>query len=1822
MKKNPFLILILLLFSFVTNVTAVNAPEADELTIEMEGFNLKFFSGHPGTISPVVKYNGEVITYGFDYCIYSYNSFMARWELDNSYTSLSGFSTAVQKLTGDAKYQIKVRKGSLTYSAPIEFQVLKEDVFQNVGFSRIEQTVELKSIYADLPLSGQVKDNDGNVIITLKENKITVAANTPAKGYIMSVMQEGIAKKVANLNIDVCPWEIVDNVGNISYSSLVHVMGNDISINLLCDYDGYEQLTTQSRSIILNLGGYNLSGTYTFDVRPGGTLTINGDNDKTNLTANFILNDNSSLTINGGRYITDEDYCINIPNNKAKVTLNGGIFKGAKAATNNIYNCLNKTAGNETTFYLYEDGVKYAVGLLGDDGKEVFVEKCKTMPFKVDYYFKKHPLGDYDNFTEYSGTKYFVTLEDATTYTLYDDEFNYVYEGAPQCDLNATITLLDNYKSFAQTDIPLGDNGSFTNITIDLKSSGCIMNAKYNIQGGARRSGMGGGSRLTIIGDDNKTNIEGSISTSGTNSMLTIYGGYYHNSDENFAVCVRNNGKANIYGGKFEATKTGSAGIMLTESNIVNIYGGRFLGDYYGMYIKKQPTLADSKTTINGGYFKGTTGNGSVGLSIEDRDATTSYPTIVNFGEFHGSMVAIANKNDYSKGSNSFYYQLFGEEGKETETLRENAELSSAGNLVYNSHSIIHDVRIHKDVTPYVIPWVNEEEFEYISDIHGRWYADNNNAASTATNTKLTFMYDGYMPDENAWVVPEYKKGTTPSDPGWVGTRCENVSTVVFDESFKKYKPTSCYKWFFGFQSLIELEGIKEECNLNTENVISMSNMFYGCYKLNSLDLSTLNTEQVESMALMFFNCEKLENLKMGSTKNVQSFYNMFGYCNNLIGLDLSSFNTESATTMERMFGDCKLLKVVKFGKDFKPATNIGSMFYRCPALETIIVFGETWQSSYFNDVEVFTMCDKLVGGNGTKYKSTNKNNPDFFHIDGNNDIPGYLTKLPYTIKYVEDDKEVNYEGLPTEYNPYDANISFFANNSSTPIELTAPPSKEGYHFVGWSDVLNTGIKDVTETVKIDPSVDRFNRIYKANWEKTYSVTLPAHMVMVKDDGVYNTVIQPETDGKYYFTSGEDAVFKVPDGYRFLPSTGYQCYTATEMKKEPNERSQYGKTGNVINTNNVFGATLQNDDLVVLAEIRKIVDITVETPFEYVYGSFTDPVIKKDGVALTESEYNNVTYSVKLKSDYALALAEYSKEVLSQFSVDEYQLIATYTSDDELDAKGAITKDGEFGQSDKIDFKITPKPITAQVEGTFKKPYDGNNTLPTATSADGSTTVPTITINKNDIVGDDEVSVSIVTDDPDYPYEFPEIDIDSYTIHLKLQLSGKDAYNYTLANVITEGGVKKTGFIEMDVTITKSKSSKPTNVTFVNGTICGKPDCSITGVTSAMEYSNDGGKTYTSITSTEITGLAAGTYLVRMAGNDTYIASDPVEGTLVNGSDQLKVTYNFNEESLQNKNTSVGVCFNESVTEPTDIPQYEGYKLVGWYSDKECSKANKYSFDTKVTDNITLYAKWVNEKDIIAIEFNGNVIYPTNTNDFCKGKDNTILLPYTITNGAPSDYKITFDSNLFSIIEGEVSEDHIINIPVPQNIVTGEYTGTIEFSNPSIDVSTTYPVKITATIPLRNAAVQLYTDMLIVDNHEGIYNAYQWYRNGEALPGATLLYYTEPKFDYNSLYTVKLSGDGKEMMSCPVEWLSTAKALKPSIKVYPNPAKQGEYFTLEILDFDEDQNYDIVIFTANGTMVKNISNVEQKTSVTLPSGVYSGSLINGGEKKGFKLIVK
>jgi uncharacterized repeat protein (TIGR02543 family) len=44
----------------------------------------------------------------------------------------------------------------------------------------------------------------------------------------------------------------------------------------------------------------------------------------------------------------------------------------------------------------------------------------------------------------------------------------------------------------------------------------------------------------------------------------------------------------------------------------------------------------------------------------------------------------------------------------------------------------------------------------------------------------------------------------------------------------------------------------------------------------------------------------------------------------------------------------------------------------------------------------------------------------------------------------------------------------------------------------------------------------------------------------------------------------------------------------------------------------------------------------------------------------------------------------------------------------------------------------------------------------------------------------------------------------------------------------------------------------------------------------------------------------------------------------------------------------------------------EGYTFGGWYTDETCSPGNEFVFDTAVNKDVTIYAKWVENDDIIA----------------------------------------------------------------------------------------------------------------------------------------------------------------------------------------------------------------------------------------------------------------
>ena len=169
-----------------------------------------------------------------------------------------------------------------------------------------------------------------------------------------------------------------------------------------------------------------------------------------------------------------------------------------------------------------------------------------------------------------------------------------------------------------------------------------------------------------------------------------------------------------------------------------------------------------------------------------------------------------------------------------------------------------------------------------------------------------------------------------------LGINSTDIKRVVFDKSFKTYAPTSL-KGFFAW--LTNLETIKDLKYLNTEQVTDMSNMFYGCSALTSLDVTHFNTAKVTNMNYMFYGCSKLTSLDVTkfNTANVTNMSYMFSDCSTLSSLDLSNFNTAIVTNMSYMFNGCSALSSLDLS-NFNTAivTNMRYMFFNCANLSSL----------------------------------------------------------------------------------------------------------------------------------------------------------------------------------------------------------------------------------------------------------------------------------------------------------------------------------------------------------------------------------------------------------------------------------------------------------------------------------------------------------------------------------------------------------------------------------------------------------------------------------------------------------------------------------------------------------------------------------------------------------------------------------------------------------------------------------------------------------------------------------------------------------------------
>ena len=297
----------------------------------------------------------------------------------------------------------------------------------------------------------------------------------------------------------------------------------------------------------------------------------------------------------------------------------------------------------------------------------------------------------------------------------------------------------------------------------------------------------------------------------------------------------------------------------------------------------------------------------------------------------------------------------------------------------------------------------------------------------SGNGTTLTFYYDDQRATRTGttWGIEETKKERGYTSPVWaeIWHGEDRITTrVVFDASFRDFRPTTTAIWFSKFKVLRKIGGLEhlntsevkdmsemfygcsgltslDLSHFNTQNVTNMSEMFYGCSGLTSLDLSHFNTQNVTKMGRMFFDCRGLTSLDLShfNTQNVTDMGHMFSYCSGLTSLDLSHFNTQNVTDMQSMFSGCSGLTSLDVSH-FNPqnVTLMSYMFSGCSGLTSLDV-------SHFNTQSVTDMGDMFSGCSAltTIYCNTDWHCPQSFRMFAG------CTKLKGAVAYDENKTDV-----------------------------------------------------------------------------------------------------------------------------------------------------------------------------------------------------------------------------------------------------------------------------------------------------------------------------------------------------------------------------------------------------------------------------------------------------------------------------------------------------------------------------------------------------------------------------------------------------------------------------------------------------------------------------------------------------------------------------------------------------------------------------------------------------------------------------------------------
>lgn len=246
----------------------------------------------------------------------------------------------------------------------------------------------------------------------------------------------------------------------------------------------------------------------------------------------------------------------------------------------------------------------------------------------------------------------------------------------------------------------------------------------------------------------------------------------------------------------------------------------------------------------------------------------------------------------------------------------------------------------------------------------------------------------------------------------------------------------------------------------------------------------------------------------------------------------------------------------------------------------------------------------------------------------------------------------------------------------------------------------------------------------------------------------------------------------------------------------------------------------------------------------------------------------------------------------------------------------------------------------------------------------------------------------------------------------------------------------------------------------------------------------------------------------------------------------------------------------------------------------------------------------------------------------------SVTLSYTVLTGNPTQYKIVYDAaaHAAGFTDGvyenlpSLSSNGSLTITLPTNVQYGIYKAYLQMRNEIGVESEQYPFEIKVNIP-SDIIISKFDDVVLVDNSSKQFVAYQWYKNGKMIDGATGQFYQDPYGWVGTYYVKLIAVDGNEFYSCPKVLNIPLRSAKVDISVYPNPLRTNQSCTVDLTSVSKENLLGAVlrVYDFKGVEVYKTSDLEPFTTLSFANvqGVYLIRItMADGSTQTYKLIVK